>query len=133
MAQYRTLDVQHVNIALLRHRFSFLKRVNLLLQSLLPLIDLRVTRMHTLGGLIQSSREAIFSGVKREFMEKVLDYTATGLAPPKISVDRVSLQMKLRDKEPIDFVKDTNFGTAFEQVCVVYCLDILLYGGETPN
>ena len=108
--------LERIPLAAIRHRFAFLKVVNRLVVDALPLTDLTNTEPQSLGTLFRKCRQFMFSSVKTQFIEKILEFTAVKAHSPSVTVDRMTLQMKLNNKDHIDFFKDSSFSAAMESL-----------------
>ena len=115
--------LQSVSLPSIRLRFQFLKRVNKLFSSLLPLVDLRHPNdLVSIASIVSNSRDLIFRGTKDSFLEQIMKFTAVACEAPKVIVDRM-LVLALKDNGvPIDFVRHSTFGRAFQQLRQVVIL-----------
>jgi hypothetical protein len=115
LRSYATLE--GISLPSLRLRFTFLKKFNLLFAAALPLIDLKRTDDNeSIAGLVRSSRIFVFTGVKVDFFQKMLDLTAEPCKPPQVTLNRVKLQSMVDTGESVDFMRDTLFGRTFHQL-----------------
>jgi hypothetical protein len=108
----------NISPASLRFWFQFLKRFNLLLADVLPLIDMRRSEFKTVGEMIRLCRHFIFRKVKLDYITKVLDGTSSiASRKPSVTINRLEITEKkaLRPAD-FDFLSDTSFGKAFKQL-----------------
>jgi hypothetical protein len=111
-------DALRLEVAALRLRFAFLRRFNTLVASLLPLTTLSAdggNEWRQLGAL-RSCRQQIFTSVKLDFMQRILDYTAEDCRPPSVTLERMALTQKKQAGLQLNFTTDSHFAAAFRQL-----------------
>jgi hypothetical protein len=94
------------NTPALRLRFAFLRRFNLLVASLLGLLDLRqaTTDLQSTTALLMRAKHVLFRAVKMRFFHSVLDVTAVADAKrPTVSIDRLELLARRERGDSLDF------------------------------
>ena len=107
-------------VSSIRLRFEFLKRSNVLVANVLPMVDLRrATDTVSIPGLIRAGRPFVFAGVKISYMQQVFDVTASKtslLTVPKLEIDRMTT-LALRERGVLlDFMRHSMLCRAYQQL-----------------
>jgi len=104
--------------SMVRLRFALLWRLNHLAALMLPLVNLEwVGRPNSLGAMVSRGRHLLFRPVKTDYVQRVLDQTATASdsEKPSVVLDRIGMAAR-REAGDADLYRTTNFGMAFSQL-----------------